>query len=437
MSPCKPAQAPQAHRKGTYTKPNAKGLDLHRVIDSTVKTKEHVQKRQNAYKAHQNVFASEFVATEAALPSSALGDLTNDIMPFFSAANFPDIEDYSVIIPSLQLATRLLLHPSLYEMLRTILAHGPLLRLDKPDVNGNPMYEYPPGVSHVTDEQITLLHEAWQQMTGFVTFKAKIGRTSCDATTETLDEQRQPTEQLEGLSSIVWYSPRVLEILTQATNNLQKTGDVPLLAWRFTFAVQLAHEVCHALVFAHDGHRVDMVTEPFFPGDKTAEIGFKMEDTLFGGHFAFLWNDDDPSREGALKYHIKPNGKPSDLLGIPVLWPWPSPAVVRAYQHHNCGLWIREADLNALDSKEIGWRVPLSDLSKFFQTAFWHQPNPPTRLDRKVGFVFDCDDKGKRTPHDEAGEKLKLRVPEGYKLTRHKAIVQKRVARKARVRKNA
>lgn len=430
MSPRKPAKAPQAHRKDPSTDPNGKGLDLHRVIDSRVERKEYFEQRHKAWKAHHNLYASDFVANEGALPSSALGDLTNDILPLFGQANFPDVEDYEVIAPSLRLASRLLLHPSLHSMLRTIVGHGPLIPLGESDVNNNPMYQYRQGVIATTDEHATLLQEVWQQLTLFVTFRAKPGRTSHDATTEMIDERRQPTKQLEGLSSIVWYSPAVLEILTKATVNLQATGDTPLLlAWRFTFAVQLAHEACHALLFARDGHRDAMATEPFFPGDKTAEVGFKMEDTLFGGHFALMWNNNELNTEHALQCHLKPNGEPSDLVGIPVVWPWPSPAVVRAYQHHNCGLWIRAADLEALDSHEVGWRVPLLDLSKFFQTAFWKHPDPPTRLVRKVGFAFQCDENGERTPYDVTERELKLLVPKGCKLVRFKAIVQKWLAK--------
>jgi hypothetical protein len=384
-----------------------------------------------------HMLKSEFVAHEGPLPSSALGDLSNGILPVFRAANFPDVEDYEVIEPSVRLASHLLQHQSLQHMLRTILKHGKMIPLGEDDVDNKPMYAYPHNTRKITNDDVSLITSSLNELAGFVTFRETDEHTRGNASTHPLTKSKKVKHKkkvLQGHRSRIKYSADLLETLTQATNKTptkkrgkKKQDDIPLLlTWRFIFAVQLAHEVCHALVYAKDGHKSEFDTEPFFAKATTAEVGFAMEEILFGGSPSVFWADEKPSKKGAFRrYQLDSKGKLSKLVGLSVLWPWPCTSIVREYQAKNCGLWMRKADMEALEPKDVAWRVPLTDLAEFFDTQFWADDDPNTHLDRSVGFAFACDEAGVKTPAEVNKEERRRFVPKGYTIDKHKAIVKK------------
>jgi len=377
---------------------------------------------------------SEFVTIESPLPPTALGDLSNTILPLFHATNFPDVEDYALIEPSLRLASHLLQHPSLREMLRTILTHGPFIPVGENDNSSKspkPLYEYPRNNNPVSDTDVALIAASLDELAEFVTFRTNPKHNTDNARTVVVEETgtSHRTAVLQGVRTTIEYSPAMLERLTKASAPAAKNCDVPyLLVWRFTFAVQLAHEVFHALTFAKDGHLSALDTDPFFPGAITAEAGFSLEEALFGGQPAMLWDREEPTHEHATRVYEKSKGKLSDLVGVFVVWPWPCTFTIRDYYANNCGIYIRKADLKALKPKDIAWRVPLEGLARFFTTEFWAQENPATLFDHRVGFAFSCDKKGKRSTSHVSKQDLVQKY--GYdkklfKVTKNKAIVRK------------
>jgi len=377
------------------------------------------------------MWKSEFVEPESPLSPNALGDLSNPILPVFKATNFVNVKDYSAIEPSVRLASHLLKHPSLRPMLRTILKHGTMIPLREKESSGNSLYRYPDdSANEMTDDDIAYIDLALDELAGFVTFEAMEEHGPADARTQIIIKRKSKrdhrTETLDGHRSRVEYSLELLERLEKASRPSSSKQDKPLLlVWRFTLAVQLAHEVCHVLVNAKDGRLKRFHAEPFFHNALTAEVGFAMEETLFGGSPALLWPEEQPDDEQATRVHHKNAGKLSDLVGVFVFWPWPCTSIVRDYQAQNCALHMRRADMAALKPKDVAWRVTISDLARFFDTAFWAQENPDTIFDRSVGFAFTSDAEGVRSPAGFSKQELRDYALSAYKISKRKAIVEK------------
>jgi hypothetical protein len=282
----------------------------------------------------------------------------------------------------------------------------------------------------MTVDDVAMIDRALDELSGFVTFEAMAEHGPADARTEIIIKRRSKrdhrTETLPGHRSRVEYSRTLLRRLEKASKPSSSKQDKPLLlVWRFTLAVQLAHEVCHALVNAKDGRLKAFHAEPFFPDALTAEVGFAMEETLFGGSPALLWAGEQPDDEQATRVHHKSAGKLSDLVGVFVLWPWPCTSIVREYQAQNCALHMRKADMAALKPKDVAWRVAIGDLARFFDTAFWAQENPDTVFDRSVGFAFTSDAKGQRSPAEFNRQELRDYELTAFKISKRKAIVEK------------
>ncbi|KAM0716065.1 hypothetical protein Q7P37_008579 [Cladosporium fusiforme] len=386
---------------------------------------------------------SEFGRIEKAPPASALGDLSNAILPIFRAENFPDVRDYDAIAPSTRLASKLLKHHSIQPMLRTILTHGPLISTGEVD-NDDPkspkeLFEYPPDTTRVNRRDTRLIDASLDELADFVEFRADPAFPLGTAATVAVSGCNKNTRWLRGVRSVTTYSAAIQDILLNEANRIQQNRrrqpDMPLLlAYRFSFAVELAHEVCHALAFARDGRSRDIETDPFLPDHPVAELGFAMEQTLFGGHFNMLWDEPETPTEQSqqqaaaeadeFKFHRKNARAASDLVGLPVLWSWPCTWIYKDYVHNKCGIWIREADRVLLPPKDIAWRVPVADLARFFSMEFWEHGVPEVRLERKVGFAFSCNEQGEKKPAYFTARQVEVHVPEGYEVSGDRAIVR-------------
>jgi hypothetical protein len=396
----------------------------------------------DAQNATNFILESEFVAIEAALPRKALGDLKNDVLPIFKQANFPEVSPKvyeDTILPCARLASLLLQHPSLHPMFRTILDHEDLIEIPgETDSAGKQFFSYPANTRPITAADIALIRASLHELGDFVKFQQDPNNVPTTAHTKMDTEgPRLPndpiTQHLSGRSSTINYCPVLLNKLTRATSNLRKTNDVPLLlAWRFFFAVQLAHETCHALSFAKDGHLkhgdLDVLdTDPFFPGALISEVGFTMEVALFGGHPAFLWETDLPNVRDACKVHRKSAKVVSNFVGVPVVWAWPCTWLVKEYASSELsGMDLRAADKAALEEVDYAWRTPMAGLARFFKTAFWRGAEPMVRLERTVGFAFTSDDEGAREPFVPEEDVLERAVPVGYEVSEHNAIVRRK-----------
>lgn len=252
------------------TKPAAKPLeepvdDLKQTLSSLAGEEE-----DSIHQPTVNMYNSEFLAKEAPLELSKLGDLSNPILPIFRPENFGMLdksEDYKVIEPSARLASLLLTHSTLQSMLRTMLTHKALKALKEFDEKKR-VYEYPLLSSPVTRDDIDINNAALTELADFVTFKTHTNISHGAAFTKCLTGTRPPIiikrHHLHGISSEISISKKVLDLLIKATNTLASTKDTPLLLGRpFALAVDLAHEVCHALGYAKHGHLRVYGTEPF------------------------------------------------------------------------------------------------------------------------------------------------------------------------------
>jgi hypothetical protein len=431
MAPIRTAK--QAHRPGvpyTVSKPK----------DQVPEPKEEVPEPLSpASQAISDAYNSEFAAMELPLPPNALGGLSNDILPIFRLANFPEItrQTYDeVILPCARLASHLLQHSSLDRMFRTILVHDPVIRLGERDNEKKPLHRYPDNESPVTAGEKVLIAACLRELAEFVNFRCDEDLPRTFLRTDAAKGRRlkadPQTAHLDGRRSTIHYGPGLLETLTEAETTFRQKGDTPLLlAWRFTLAVQLAHEACHALVFAKDGRLPAFDTEPFFPGAQWSEIGFTMEEALFGGHFTFVWEDNEAHETDAVRQHLRtgpgPDEQVSEFVGLAVLWDLPCTWLARDYHHTNCAMWVRRKDRAALPEEDFAWRVSLADLTDFFQDEFWQGDEPVVRLERKVGFAFTSDEAGEKAPHIlDSAAAVKRCIPEGYELGPHNAIVRRK-----------
>lgn len=405
-----------------------KATDLTQITPPAVKV--GTKGLSAAKAARNNLLHSEFCRHEPPLSPSLLGDLSNPILPLFKKANFTKLtlEEYEVIKPSLRLASQLLKHPSPQPLLRTVAFHGPLKPLDMVDPDdGKPLVEYPVDPIPLTPADTANNTAALDELKYFVKFAMKLQNCNGGAAfTKALDGKTPPEntrtklKYLHGIRSTAKIPSDALKLLTEATNNFPSTQDVPFLLGRhFHLAVDLAHEVCHALGYATDGHLDEYDTEPFMPGARFGEIGFTMEQTLLGGHFEMLWDKDDSE---TAKMHEKAEGELSDFVGLPVVFDWPSLCTVEDHAHNKLCMSVRQGVPDTLAEKEVAWRVPMSDLARFFKTDFWEQEPASLALERKVGFAFTSDKNGAARKFRDADEEG---VPKGYKISRCSAIVYK------------
>lgn len=401
-----------------------KATELTQITPPAVKVGK--KRASAATAARDNLLNSEFARHEPPLSPSTLGDLSNRILPLFKKTNFPRLtpEEYKVIQPSLRLASQLLKHSSLQPLLRTIVFHGPLQPLDMVDPDdGKSLFEYPIDSNPITPTDTANNIAALGELRHFVKFSMKLVNFNGNAAaTKPLNGKKPPKntrtkiKHLHAIRSSVKIPSDVLKHLVEATDNFPSTQDVPaLLGRRFHLAVDLVHEVCHALGYATDGHLKEYDTEPLMPGARIGEIGFTTEQTLLSGHFEVLWHKDKNA-----KMHEKSEGELSDFIGLPVLFDWPSSCTVKDYAHHNLCMSVRQGVQDSLPEKEVAWRVPMSDLARFFKTEFWEQEPASLALERKVGFAFTSDRKGAVRKFCDADEDV---VPKGYKVSKHSAIV--------------
>jgi len=120
--------------------------------------------------------------------------------------------------------------------------------------------------------------------------------------------------------------------------------DVPLLLpLRFSLAVLLAHELCHAVRYPSKG---DIAMDPFLGKDvAVSERGFEWEIAVFSGRFQVLYGhyDGASNHEDTIKIHNwdhRSSGL-SELIGVPVFWNWPDRMTKVSYCKHKLGLWRR------------------------------------------------------------------------------------------------
>ncbi|OQO09707.1 hypothetical protein B0A48_05110 [Cryoendolithus antarcticus] len=362
---------------------------------------------------------SAFFANNTCAFTTRTGDLTNELHPVFRRANFADASHHELLIPTLRLATRLLGHASVRRLMRTIVDHRPT-SIGELDDQRKPLHKYPDdGRELLTRQQEVRVNEALAELADMARFVDDDKLAKGHGTTE-VDEIRGSNTKathLTGVCSTTKYSRKNLLFLKIILNGAREKYDPPLvMAWQFQLALELVHEVCHALFIARCGNSPEGDTDIFFRNDALAEVGFAMEDRLLGGHLSLLYDQDKVYDKGHVSCHMKADGKPSRFIGIMVLWDWPCVAVKNQYYHHGLALWARKSGPQMTKTKDIGWRIPLSWLEPFFTTAFWELTEPDLHFRRETGRAFKADKEGQRDFASLTEKEKRELLPVGYRV---------------------
>lgn len=183
----------------------------------------------------------------------------------------------------------------------------------------------------LTRKQSRDIDAALEEFAEYVTF-ATLASPYPDAHTESNGSLPSTSAIFKGSRSVVYYSRHKLDKLKTATVQPPSRQDVPLLlAWRFHFAIEFAHEVCHPLELAKGPPNSAFSTDPFFHGEQIAEIGFVMERRVFRGHFGFVYGNGRLNGKDTARRHRTSGGMLSGLVGVPVWWDWPCTWLVKEY----------------------------------------------------------------------------------------------------------
>ena len=242
--------------------------------------------------AEPEFWDSQFMQVETIPRSVTLDDLTNGIHPIFQEAIFPK-DDYYVIAPSARLATRFLESPITLSFLLTLMYHGPLTDLREAREDRGKSYGYSKKDTNTSkikvrrgvrlEEDRVRRDAGLLEVATMVKFIHDRGLPDGAMSEQERLPLQPPSEWFTNARATkIKYSDALFQKLYNATT---VSGGVALvLAYRFELALMLVHEVCHALVNAKEGN---LSSEPFFYGSDFAEVGFELEDRLFGGHFSY------------------------------------------------------------------------------------------------------------------------------------------------------
>ncbi|KAK6434620.1 hypothetical protein LTR95_009197 [Oleoguttula sp. CCFEE 5521] len=310
--------------------------------------------------------SSAFFANDTCTFTTRTGDLANELHAVFRRGNFVDASHHELLIPTLRLATRLLGHASVRRLMRTIIDHRPT-SIGELDDQRKPLHEYPDdGRIYLTRQQEIKVDAALAEIADMVRFVEDSKLAKGHGTTEA-DEIRglnKNATHLTGVCSTTKYSRKNYLFLKIILNEAREKYDQPLvMAWQFQLALELVHEVCHALFIARCGNVPDGDTDIFSRNDALTEVGFAMEDRLLGGHLSLMKSGPQMTK-----------------------------------------------------TKDIGWRVPLSWLEPFFTTTFWERTAPDLHFRREVGRAFRADEEGQRDFASLSKKEQRKLLPAGYRV---------------------
>nr|OQO23139.1 hypothetical protein B0A51_10097 [Rachicladosporium sp. CCFEE 5018] len=281
---------------------------------------EEVAKAKNFQSLLKN---SAFFANDTCTFTSRTGDLTNELHPVFQRADFADASHHELLIPTLRLATRLLGHASVRRLMRTIIDHRPTA-IGELDDQRKPLHEYPDdGRTYLTRQQEMRVDAALAELADIVRFvdDSKLAKGHGTTEADNTKGSNKNATHLTGVCNTTKYGRKNYLFLKIILNEAREKYDPPLvMAWQFQLAVELVHEVCHALFIARCGNVPEGDTDIFFRNDALAEVGFAMEDRLLGGHLSLMYDQDKVYHKVRVSCHMKAHGKPSRFIGIMVLW---------------------------------------------------------------------------------------------------------------------
>lgn len=254
-------------------------------------------------------------------PIPPLGDLKTRADTIFVRGNFEldDPNDYELMRPSLQLASKLIQEPALLAVWQTAF-HGAGKRIEHvvypPAAEGGDdnkkqeHWEYTNHSKQLTEWQIRELRWDFLKLAGRVKFRMY---------DEDSFEARNP-QRAGGQMPI--FVPRVkMEELRQVTaahySGVQGLFEYALAAW--TLAVGLCHELMHSVHF--HVHATAAWKHFCFPGLAVSEDGFDWENEIFGGRVA-----SDVTAQGRVCAFVLP---------------WPNPMAVEQYLRSRAKVAVR------------------------------------------------------------------------------------------------
>lgn len=239
-------------------------------------------------------------------------DLAQDpegVHPLFSQGQWLDVqtEDYVLLMPALQLASKLLTSPRFLAFWEALLLHRKPIRTDGlRTMYGRSCDRLDLELSRPTPDSRRWVLTRLRELTTVHNFKFDQESNLCDADATT-DLIEQPGFTGRGLrnthASVSRISDAYLRLLrlyyeggeTPARGRIPRPQDRPtggsILRTSFHLAKNLVHELCHALnnaiVPIHQGHpcpEVSIKIEPFFMDQRRCELGRAWESFVFGGH---------------------------------------------------------------------------------------------------------------------------------------------------------
>lgn len=296
-----------------------------------------------------------------------LGRLTNEIFPLFGEEMFVEHDgfkpDFDVLEQPARLASRLLQCGAADRLLkRIVMPEKNHVWVDPNDYKKFGL-EDDIGSGAVTEKDRGFIRQ-WLVHLSKYTEIVVSKDIETGATTTQLGENHIFEEECpDGFSSTVSISSKMYNALVEATKD---PNDVPrLLMLRFEFAVMLVHEMTHAL---HNIRRGRLDHEPFIGDSEVSELGYEMENELFGGHLTRLYSDGDPDDKQNVVLH-KHDEKKSRLVGVPVIWEYPYQGLVEEHRAIGEQMPVR---VEPKDNRQydLAWRVSPTFVQRFLTDDF-------------------------------------------------------------------
>lgn len=365
-------------------------------------------------------FAEIEESCDESLPLGALG---NDIHVLFQEAQFRDLpnDNFQVLEPSAQLASKFLESGTLDKFFH-IIFHGSTTSAGKIRKVNTRQYvtsDMDPDVE-VAAPQIDDVKRSLNQLAKHCHYRiAK--EVENQGTTAPLNQTHQIARYPSGCKSEMRISRIGFDKLVEVAG--KSPIDVPyLLTLQFEMAVLLLHELVHACWHFVNGSEGQ---NPFFGDSIINELGFEMENVLFGGHLTRIYHD-----EAAVKRY-KHNNKKSLLRGIVAVWDWPYQLQAQNYIKDKAVDLLYRKEPIEVRSLDRAWRVELQFLQQLFTDDFGEdislEKSKVLTPQRTQGFCFRVTYNDKCIPVSGAKTKKdeKMYIPAGYRRLASGDIVRR------------
>ena len=304
-------------------------------------------------------------------------DLDNDIHPILQRDKFPQQLDYSVVEPSLRLATHLLQSDAMVVYVNAMFdgeyrsSDGKIADLSCLE------YLFADGDTRFDKANIFYPKPGQEQANLYMRARAAIfleqlaDMVDLDFMTDPTDQQNHGAlaRRVESPLSFDCFQAfpggcrTRIDLNWCLVNRLHwVTTDEELLLARFNVARIITHELMHAATWAVFG---DVPCELYYKDCPLSEAGYELEAQCFGG--LIEWSSRNLftppwDYEGACT-----NAKMQKRQDLIVLWEWPSDHTLQDYTTKGTCIGCRRP----FRQYDILWRIPMSFLEALFTNEFW------------------------------------------------------------------